>query len=194
MNEKKIVRKKIKHVLEGYDSDAIARISDTLRRRLSAGSWWKEAEVVLLYLSFRKEVITDPLVKIAIREGKEVGIPRVEGDEIRFYAIASIEADCELSEMGIREPRGDAMPIGLLEMKGKRVLAIVPGRAFDRAKNRIGWGGGYYDRWIRDTRAAENLRLTAVALCFHDQLLDEVPHGPADEPVDVIITESEILS
>jgi 5-formyltetrahydrofolate cyclo-ligase len=194
MTKKKIIRDQIKRVLESYDRSAIEQASEVMRKRLCAGPWWREADVVLLYLSFRKEVITDPLVGAAIREGKEVGAPRVEGGTIRFYSITSIDDDCQLGGMGIREPRPGAAPIGLDALEGKRVLAIVPGRAFDRSRNRIGWGGGYYDRWIRIARSAVDTSLTAVALCFHDQLLAEIPHGPDDEPVDVIITEREVIS
>jgi 5-formyltetrahydrofolate cyclo-ligase len=193
MMKKKDIRDKIKRVLETYDGSAIERASDAIRNRLCASAWWKEAEVVLLYLSFRKEVITDPLLGNAIREGKVVGVPRVEGRDIRFCAIRSIASDCTLGRMGIREPRADAAPIGMKMLEGRRVLAVIPGRAFDRSKNRIGWGGGYYDRWIASVRAARNIRLTAVALCLHDQLLEAIPHGPADQPVDVVVTERETI-
>jgi len=191
---KKHIRERIKRILESYDGPTIERTSERIRERLYASSWWKEADTILLYLCFRTEVITDHLVEAAISQGKQVGAPRVEGEQIRFYSIRSITDDCELSSMGIREPCAGSPPLDPIVLKGKRVLAIVPGRAFDRNGNRIGWGGGYYDRWIRSARSETELQFTAVALCFHDQVLSDLPSGPSDEPVDAVITERETIS
>ncbi len=150
---------------------------------------WEEAGIILTYLAFGQEVITDSIITTAFSGKKRVGIPRIRGRQMDFHFIPTREIIFELNSYGIREPKFDWPMLNLPELIAEKVLVIVPGLAFDRNKNRIGRAGGYYDRWLHRARGIDGIDLTAVALCFHEQLLDHVPHDIKDEPVDAVLTD-----
>ncbi len=141
------------------------------------------AGTVMVFWSFGSEVGTVPIVDGLVGRGVCVALPRVE--------------DGELVPVAFRP--GDAMTqaaFGMLEPVEGRVLeatavdvAVTPGLAFDRHGHRVGYGGGYYDRFFRRARPD----LSKIAVCFGVQLVPEVPHGGSDVPVDVIVTEQGVI-
>ena len=76
---------------------------------------------------------------------------------------------------------------------GKGVLVVAPGLAFDRGCNRLGRGGGYYDRFLRESRRDPSLGLMAIGVCFAEQIVERVPCDQADQPVDALVTDTEII-
>jgi 5-formyltetrahydrofolate cyclo-ligase len=140
------------------------------------------AASVLAFASFGAEIPTDPLLHALLDAGKAVLLPYVEPDgPMRAAAIASLE-DLVPGYRGIREParRVDA---------GLASVAVVPGVAFDAHGGRLGYGGGFYDRYL-DAIAPEAL---VVGACFDAQLVDAVPTEPHDRLVDVVVTERRVL-
>ena len=124
-----------------------------------------------------EEVGTDAIIEELLAQGKRVYLPRVEGDAIRFYRIRSLSG-LKLSAFGIREPQ----PIEPIDPKEAEVI-VCPGLAFDKAGNRLGYGGGYYDRYLKDCPAKR------IGVCFKEQLFETIPHKENDVPMDAVITD-----
>ncbi|MDE7360080.1 MAG: 5-formyltetrahydrofolate cyclo-ligase [Lachnospiraceae bacterium] len=186
---------------------------------------YREADAVLVYISFRSEADTFPFMERAFADGKAVFAPKVLGKEMDFFRISS-RNDLSAGYRGILEPAGgqsfdewadDYMsqcgkrPHGKrmtdMEEKGQKgavpsVLICMPGAAFDRARHRIGYGGGFYDRYLNcfaengsetDAAAYPRIKLTTAALAFSCQLFDTIPWEAHDIRPARIITETEII-
>ena len=130
-----------------------------------------------IYLSFFREAPTDRLIERLMEDGHKVYCPRVENGEM--YAVEYGE-DFTLSDYGIREPIGEPFI-------GKIDVAVIPFLAVDKQGNRLGYGGGYYDRYLKQSTAKR------VAFGYHFQIVNKVPCEPWDEKMDVLVTDEEIL-
>lgn len=142
---------------------------------------FREATDIYCYVDCRKEAGTRQLIEEAWRLGKAVWVPKVDGAEMNFYAIHSFE---ELTRgcFGVLEPdEGKAAD-------GKDGLVIMPGVAFDIRRGRIGYGKGYYDRYLRDHPG-----LHTIAAAFDLQIVEEVPQEEEDIRPQLIITETRTL-
>ncbi len=161
--------------------------SDKILEFLITTSYWKNAKYILAYADFKNEVMTDKLILTAILEGKEVYLPKIEDNEMSFYRIYSLE-ELISGYFGIREP------IGLLSEKinpediDDPMLIIVPGTAFDIECNRIGYGKGFYDKYLKQYELNNT-----IGLAFECQIFDEVPHTKQDEALSYLITENRII-
>jgi len=103
---------------------------------------------------------------------------------MRFHVLEEPES-LQNGPYGILEP-APAAPLARLD---SGAVVLVPGSVFDRRGNRLGMGGGYYDRWL----ANEGRGLPTIGLAFHSQLVPEVPQGPLDIPVRWLVTEREVI-
>lgn len=142
---------------------------------------FQESEWIYCYLAIGSEVDTISLVSRFIKMGKKVAAPKVERDEIAFYEIGSIR-ECRPGVFGILEPASYKAPA---DEKG---LILLPGLAFDMSGNRLGYGGGFYDKYLKS-----HPDYPCAALAFELQILDEVPHEEHDKTVDYIITPERII-
>ncbi len=151
--------------------------------RLQTLEAFKKAETVGLYLAIGGEVNLDPLLPICGEAGKRVAIP-VFNRELEIYEMAEITASTRFTrgQYGIREP----VRAPLVAMKSIDLIA-VPGVAFDRRGNRLGRGGGYYDRLL------DAYHGFSAAVAFDFQVLDAIPVDHHDQPVDALVTESLIF-
>jgi len=142
---------------------------------------YRDARVVALYQSMRTEVDTAAIIGHALAAGKTVALPRVTQEGLKFYRIAQGEALIR-SPFGVDEPAGD--PAKLVD-KGKIDLVVVPGVCFDGERNRMGYGKGYYDRFLQGTA------LRTVALCFQEQIAEAgaLPVDKHDVKMDLVITD-----
>jgi 5-formyltetrahydrofolate cyclo-ligase len=123
------------------------------------------------------------LVHAALAAGKTVAAPRVDDAKrmLELYAIADAERDVVSSPQGIPEPAPHCLPIA----RERIDFVVVPGLAFDWDLNRLGYGGGYYDRLLPLLSGAAR-----VAGAFDLQIVPEVPVGPNDIAIDAVVTES----
>ena len=146
---------------------------------------YRTAGTVHTYLGMiAGEVATTPLLAHAWAAGKRVVCPRIgPGGVLESREVRSME-DFVDGPMGLREPDPGCAPLVETEAID---LVIVPGIGFDREGHRIGFGAGYYDRFLATTGAAR------VALAFSLQVIDRIPHGPEDQPVDWIVTQTEVI-
>jgi 5-formyltetrahydrofolate cyclo-ligase len=153
---------------------------------------WKQYDTILAFLSMPDEIDTMPLLEAAFDAGKTVFVPRVEtggaGGEktIRFYKIGSAAGPWRNGPFGIREPAVSGTGGGEngrpLEPRDFPALVITPGLAFDREGNRLGRGGGFYDRFFAETDAA-GLKYTALGFGLECQILNAVPAEEFDKKV-----------
>lgn len=153
----------------------IVEKSEALHRQLAATQAYRNAKSLYGYMSYNQEVRTLPLLEQALRDGKRVAIPKCYGDEMRFIWIVDL-TQVEKSGCGIPEPISDG-PIA----DDETALVLMPGMAFDRNGGRIGYGGGYYDKFL----ATEPDHPT-VALCYDFQVVDQLPTEEFDVPVDLV--------
>ena len=133
---------------------------------------------VMVYLSFSSEARTDKLIETLREKGATLYAPRVEGKEITAVAIGE---DYTLSALGIREPVGE-------KYDGEIDVVITPLLAVDTQGNRLGYGGGYYDKFFDKYPNARR-----VGYCYDFQVLQNVPHTDSDKRLQYIITDKRII-
>lgn len=162
--------------------------SRAIARRLLGLDAWREAGTVHAYVgAVDGEVETREIVLEGLARGKRILCPRVRPRPrgLESLEIRSLD-DLEENDRGLWEPDPErARAVGPDEPID---LVVVPGLAFDRAGNRLGYGAGFYDRFLATTDAVR------VALAFSLQLVDAVPVEPHDQPVDWIVTEREAIA
>lgn len=144
---------------------------------------YKEAENICIYVNYKSEINTKEIINISLDNGKNVFVPRVKKNrEMDFIKISSLE-DLEKNKMGILEPKD------IFNEKPEKIdLMILPGLAFDLNGGRIGYGGGYYDRYLMDKK-----EVLKISLCYEIQLIDRIPMENHDVKYDYLITESRFL-
>lgn len=138
---------------------------------------YRRAQSVLCYVSFGHEVSTRELIDRSLSLKKRVFCPRVEGERMRFYRIFSRD-DLSQGFRSVLEPDGRSQ----VYREAPDTLIVVPGTVFDRYGQRIGYGGGYYDRFLAGPWEGEAPPAT-VGICFACQLAERVPTRPCDVPV-----------
>lgn len=183
---KSALRQQMRDKLAAMDATTMSAGSDAVCKALAAMNLFAKAGVVMAYLSMPEELDVDEIVRRGPDAGKTMLVPRVEADVGRMIAIqcASLQAGLSVSSYGIREPvAGEEFPVERID------LIVVPGLAFDRAGNRLGRGGGYYDRFL----AQPGLTAVRCAVAFDEQLVECVPAGPHDQPIDVLVTDKQVL-
>ncbi|MBN2353609.1 MAG: 5-formyltetrahydrofolate cyclo-ligase [Spirochaetales bacterium] len=188
------VRSAIARQLNSLLPDCIRGSSSALAGRLFELRAWREAGMLLAYMSMTREVDTRPVVARALSAGKRVYLPRVEGDGLVFHAVRSLSEASIPHAYGMLEPGPDLPRLVLPLPPRSRALVLVPGVAFDREKNRLGRGRGFYDRFLSDFAIrAGGEEVFLLGIGFHLQLLDAVPCGPSDVPMDAVLTDKELL-
>jgi 5-formyltetrahydrofolate cyclo-ligase len=156
--------------------------------RVHALPSFRQARCILLTLPFRSEWNTRPLFAAAVASGKTVALPRVNGASrmLDLHAAQDIDRDAAPGYRGIPEPSADLPRVAIEEVD----WVLVPGVAFDVHGRRLGYGGGYYDRLLALLRPG----VPRVAGAFDLQVVAHVPAAPHDLVVDVIVTESRMLT
>jgi 5-formyltetrahydrofolate cyclo-ligase len=161
------------------------RKSELIAERVFGDPDFIAARTVALYKSLSSEVCTDLIISRALGQGKRVVLPKVFGDTMRFFEIREGEA-LQKSSFGVLEPAGEE---SRYVAPGEIDLVLVPGLCFDRGGNRLGFGRGYYDRFLALTEAK------TVGLCFDEQLCTAgvIPVDEYDVKMRKIITEKESI-
>jgi 5-formyltetrahydrofolate cyclo-ligase len=193
ITRKRHLRQDIRSRLERLEEGQILAKSQAIHERLFASAWWAAARWVFVYIAMPGEVETAPIVARAYREGKQVAIPRIEGEEIIFYRYEGRTRELIPNQFGILEPDPLWIPVDPLALEQGPLLVLCPGLGFDRCLRRIGRGKGYYDRFLARLRSGR-LPSRAVGLAFEEQLEVEVPLCPHDQLLDGLITDRESIS
>lgn len=183
MLEKKEIRAEVKKRRREADEETLHEKSLQILERFRQLSAYKDASLLLAYVDAKREVETRFLMRCAWDDGKKVAVPRVDGDGImHFYYLRSLK-DLEPGAFGIMEPRADCRIC-----EPEEGLLLMPGVAFDEQGHRVGYGGGYYDRYLE-----KHPHLIHIALAFEFQIFPEVPSEKHDICPDLIVTENRIL-
>ena len=184
--EKKKMRAAILALREAMPPAARSAASRAIIDKVCGLPQYAEATVVLTYMGFGSEIETQSFFERIIADGKIAVLPRVDrASQTLMLHAARSTSDLLTGKWGIREPRADAPTVSIDEID----FLLMPGVAFDRFGNRLGYGRGYYDKLLSIADPA----LTRVAAAFSCQIVEAVPVGPTDQRIDCIITENEII-
>lgn len=154
--------------------------------RLLHHPWYLECSTLFVYVSIENEVQTHDLIEAALKDGKQVCVPRVvPGEGMAAVPIRSVADDLKMGFHNIPEPVQQLKPISEKLVD----LVVVPGLLFDREGYRIGYGGGYYDRYLQ--LLPQNSK--TIGVVFHQLLVDRIPHEEYDRRVMLVITEKEMI-
>lgn len=173
-----------RRAVDDSQRDQLRRSSERLARQ---HAWLRRASRVAAYLSLPSEAPTDRLLDTLYGLGKQVFLPRVVGR--RMYFVPYVPgARMQAHRLGMTQPHGPRLPaLQLLD------VVILPLVGFDRLGNRMGLGGGFYDRCFRSRlRSSHWPRPRLVGLAFEAQAVDRLPVEPHDVPLDAVITEQGI--
>jgi len=187
--EKKALRKRILSLRDALSFEERQKKSAVIQSRLFSLTEFIASRMVAFFVSFKSEVLTEPIIREALSLEKVIALPVTDlpRKQLLLSRITDYDTDLAPGTWGIPEPKaGRIRPATPDELD----LVITPGAVFDRQGRRIGYGGGFYDGLLRNMPAGK----PAVALAFALQIVDAVPFDPChDETVDIIITEEEII-
>ena len=186
--DKKEVRNIMSKRRKSMSEQEVNRKSKTIIEKVMNTEEFKKSKNLMVFLSFDNEVYTFDLIDKAMDMGKKVIVPYTVKDtyEIIPTLLKNIEEDLEVSSYGYLEPKKDKITAVQEEDID---LTIVPGLAFDKNMNRIGFGKGYYDRYLAKTKKDSK----NMAIAYEYQVLEEIPYDDYDVKMDYIITEEEII-
>lgn len=175
MNKQEL-RKQIRAQKRAMTEAEITAKSQQLGILFARSEAYKQAKSIYGYMPYNQEVRTVPMLEQALRDGKKVAIPKCYGDEMRFIWMDDL-SQVEKGYANIPEPLADG-PVA----DDETALVLMPGLAFDPQGHRIGYGGGFYDRFL----AAEPNHPT-LALCYDFQMLPHLETEEFDIPVDWVL-------
>ena len=183
--EKKILRNKILIIRNSLDKEVKEAMDDEIYNNLITSDLYIKAKNIFIYLSFGSEIQTNNIITKALRDEKEVYIPKVykKNKLMKAVRLKSFN-DLKENSMGILEPIDDSNYIDKREID----LILVPGVVFDLNGNRIGYGGGYYDRYLQDIKEIRN----KVVLAYDLQIVDSINPDIHDIAFDYIITNTRL--
>ena len=170
------LRKSIRTRKRAMTEAEIREKSEALGRLFLQSEEYRNARSIYGYLPYNQEVRTVAMLEQALRDGKRVAVPKCYGDEMRFIWMEDLSL-VEKGYAGIPEPIADG-PIA----DDETALVLMPGMAFDREGHRIGYGGGFYDKFL-----AREENHPKVALCYDFQMVPHLETEEYDIPVDKVI-------
>ena len=174
--DKKALRAAIRQQKRAMTEEEIISKSETLGRLLAQNELYQKAKTFYGYLPYNQEVRTVPMLEQALRDGKRVAVPKCYGDTMKFIYLEDL-SQVAPGYAGIPEPIAD-QPVA----DDPTALVLMPGMAFDPQGHRIGYGGGFYDKFL----AAEPDHPT-LALCYDFQMLPHLETEEFDIPVDCVL-------
>lgn len=182
---KQRIRNEIKKLRKALSASQREEWNEAVFHKLIHSEELKGTDTIYTYVSMEQETDTRRFILHSLNAGKRIAVPRVEGEFMRFYYITSfseLRAGC----MGILEPEEDLSPADAALDMEEGAAFFLPGLAFDREGGRIGYGGGFYDRFL-----AEYPGFKKTALAFQYQVMESVPSEALDIKVNRIVTEKE---
>lgn len=175
MNKQEL-RRTIRERKRAMTEEEIVERSNALAEKFYNSPAYQAASTIYGYLPYNQEVRTVPMLQRALDEGKRVAVPKVYGEEMRFIYLEDL-TQVSKGYAGIPEPIADA-PVA----DDKRALVLMPGLVFDPQGHRIGYGGGFYDRFL-----AQEPHHPTLALCYEFQMQAHLDTEEFDIPVDTVL-------
>lgn len=175
------LRNELKLMRGNMPKDEAEKKSDIICQNFINSDLYKNARVIALYISIKNEVNLKKLIKRAFKDGKRVLVPITDKAKKEIYlSEIYINSDFENGDFNIPEP------VDKSSCQACDVM-LVPGIAFTRMGERIGWGGGFYDRLIEKTDTV------TVGVCYDFQIVEKIKKEPHDFSMDYILSESEMV-
>ena len=187
-DRKQYIRRSIRAVRRGLSEAERLAHSRRVWERVAALPCYQHARVVLGYMAFDHEVLTDGLMQQAMASGKQLVLPMVLGDrqDMALYVIEDLGCDVAPGYRGILEPQPQRTRAVAPETLD---LALIPGVAFDLRGGRLGFGAGFYDRLL--SRLPRDI--PTVGLAFDFQVIPRLPFQPHDMLLEAIVTEHRVI-
>ena len=176
MIDKTALRKQIRDQKRAMTPEAIEEKSRRLGELFLQSQAYQQARSIYGYLPYNQEVRTVAMLEQALKDGKKVAVPKCYGDEMRFIWMEDL-SKVEKGYCGIPEPIDDE-PIA----DDKTALVLMPGLAFDPQGHRMGYGGGFYDKFLE-----QEPDHPTIALCYDFQMFDHLETEDHDIPVDTVL-------
>ena len=176
MVNKKELRARVKAQKRAMTEEQIQEKSRLLGERFRACEAYRKAQTIYGYLPYNQEVRTVPMLEAALADGKRVAVPKVYGDEMKFLYLTDL-SQVSKGYAGIPEPIADG-PIA----QDETALVLMPGLVFDPQGHRIGYGGGFYDKFL-----SQEPQHPTVALCYDFQVVEQLETESFDIPVDLVL-------
>ncbi len=181
MLEKADIRKLVLQKRNSLSKNELIIKSEAICNQLLKLSAYKYAETIYIYMDFRNEVMTKQIIDNALNTGKKVALPKIIGDEMSFYYIEGYE-DLKKGYFGIIEPDTK------YPADEENAFIVIPGVAFDERGVRLGYGRGFYDRFL-----CKHMEFDQIAIAFEAQMVDNLPYDELDVTMERIITEERII-
>lgn len=177
---KKEIRQEILKLRKEMTQEEREKGTILLTERILGHQWYYRSECLLCFVSYGSEIDTSGLISEALKTGKKVYVPKVnttcEKPEMGFFRIRGTE-ELRPGYQGIPEPQGVTEEYEYSEKTAKNTLLVMPGVAFDKFGNRLGYGAGFYDRYLADKPA---LQLRTIGVGYRCQLVDKIPAEETD--------------
>lgn len=182
MFSKSALREQMLNMRKELSDEEVALSSKVITDKVLKLPDYNDAKTILAYYPFKNEIDTRMIINDALNKGKRVGLPVTDDDgNMAFYEIWDI-SEVAPGRFGVMEPNKDIL------VEDPEAFMIVPGVAFDMRKNRIGFGAGFYDKYL-----AEYSDIHTCALAYDFQVIDAFETEEHDRPVDIIYTESQVI-
>ncbi len=189
-DEKRRIRKNVLALRDAMTPAVRAEKSSRIIKRLFTTEAYRNANVILTYVNYQSEVITTALIERSLTDKKLVYVPRVAENDMDFYRITGMSS-LEEGYRGILEPSGNEIFKGKIK-NSENILIVMPGAVFDEKRHRIGYGKGFYDRYLMRMEEL-GIAVHTLALCFECQVLQNVPYGIHDRKPDFVLTEKRLI-
>ncbi|MDO4518929.1 MAG: 5-formyltetrahydrofolate cyclo-ligase [Eubacteriales bacterium] len=180
MDTKKEIRKMVFKRRAEHTDDEIQTLSHSVYKRVCEQPEFKNADRILVYADYNHEVMTGEMIKEAWKQGKEVAVPKVVGKDMVFYKLTTF-SQLEPGYFQIPEPVSGEI------VEWEDALMIMPGVAFTKNLERVGYGGGFYDRYLE-----KHQNVIRLAIAFEFQMAAEVPTEPTDINPQLLVTEAAV--
>ena len=187
--DKKNIRRKMLIERREMSSAEVSDLSSVIINKLKKLPIYKASRSVMLYLSFENEIDSAEIVKDCFKDGKRVIVPFCDNSDMSITPteIKDRNTDLHISKMGYAQPKRELLnPVDVSDID----LIILPGIAFDRKGYRVGFGAGYYDRFLGQV----NFSIPTIGLAYDFQIIDSFIEVEAyDIPIDYVMTEERII-
>jgi 5-formyltetrahydrofolate cyclo-ligase len=186
IGEKDSIRKQIIEHRDSIDINTKNQWDANIFNSLIKSEWYKKANTIFAFVSFKSETDTHKIIKYAIQDKKTICVPRIKSKQkgIEIFKIDSFY-QLEKGYFGILEPIESCLAVDSKDID----LILMPGVAFDRQGGRLGYGAGFYDRFLSNM----NNNVDKIAVAYHFQVLDNIPMDEHDVRINGIVTEEEII-
>lgn len=183
--DKQNIRKKILQKRNELSLVEVKKRSNKIFRKLITTEEFRNAKTIMLYVSKDNEVATRTIIKYIIKHKKNICVPKIDTINRKLYPIKikDPDEDLQIGHFGIYEP---ILDIKRIIPKNKIDLIVTPCIAFDKLGYRLGWGKGYYDRFLENTKG-----IPKIGLAYSFQIVPKLPRDKYDMPLDMVITEKE---